>query len=118
MTDFRVVAFIRRADGVSAEDLRVFYEEKLTGIFRRRYPDATRYVRRYLTSFPNPLTQETTPIRHDMMTEAWFASRADFEQAQQRLSSAESVEDRRAIRLLERRFIGSIEVVVVDDVEG
>ena len=118
MSDFRLIAFIKKADDVSAEELQRFYEDELRSVFLMRYPSATRYIRRYLRPFPNPLTGEIADLPYDMLTEARYASRVAFEQAQSRLSDIEKTEDILKIRQRESRYIKSIDVAILHDVDG
>ena len=48
----------------------------------RAYPNAVRYVRRYLTPVKNPVTGEIHDSGYDCVMEIWWNSREDFEASQ------------------------------------
>lgn len=52
-------------------------------------PNAVRYVRRYLTPEPNPVTGRVIDPGYDCIMEIWWNSREDFEYSQELISSPE-----------------------------
>jgi hypothetical protein len=93
------VVFLKKRADMSREQFMDYYETQHTQLSRRMgakpaLPNAQRYVRRYLTPVPNPLTREVIDPGYDCVMEIWWNSRADFDAAMQGLSNPDMLQAR------------------------
>lgn len=84
---FVVVGLLRRRPDLDPAAFRRYYEthhRRLGEKYLAGY--AVRYLRRYLTPFPDPITGRPTEPDCDVILEIWYPDRAAFERANRRLS--------------------------------
>ncbi|WP_428310581.1 EthD domain-containing protein [Hydrocarboniphaga sp.] len=103
------IVFLKKRADMSREQFMDYYETQHTQLSRRlgakpALPNAQRYVRRYLTPVPNPLTGEVIDPGYDCVMEIWWNSRADFDAAMKGLANPEMLQARLAD---ERRLFAS-----------
>lgn len=72
---FKTLTFLKRKQGMSIEAFRDYYETHHRKIGEKVLTRAHRYMRRYVT----PLVDGQPEAEFDVITEAWFANRADYE---------------------------------------
>lgn len=87
---FKMIGLLKRKAGMSSEEFRDYYEtthRRIGEKYLRNF--AVKYMRRYLTPFPNPLTGETPETDHDVLLEIWYPDRATFETAHARFADEE-----------------------------
>lgn len=98
------VVFLRKRDDITTEAFLDYYENQHSQLSRKMgakpaLPNAQRYVRRYVTPVPNPLTGEVIHPGYDCIMEIWWNSRADFEAAMKGLADPAMLEHRKADEL-------------------
>jgi len=98
------VVFLKKRDDMTMEEFMDYYEGQHSRLSEKLdapppLPNAQRYVRRYVTPEPNPLTGEVIHPGYDCIMEIWWNSRADFEAAMQGLGNPEFLEARKADEL-------------------
>jgi len=98
------VVFLKKRDDISVEQFMDYYENQHSQLSKKMgakpaLPNAQRYVRRYVTPVPNPLTGEVIHPGYDCIMEIWWNSRADFEAAMKGLSNPEMLDVRKADEL-------------------
>lgn len=103
------MVFLKKRADMSREQFMDYYETQHTQLSQRlgakpALPNAQRYVRRYLTPVPNPLTGEVIDPGYDCVMEIWWNSRADFDAAMKGLANPEMLQARLAD---ERRLFAS-----------
>lgn len=81
---FKQICFFRKRPDMSMEEFMDYYENQHSRLSKRKnlepaLPNAVRYVRRYLSPEPNPVTLEVIDPGFDCITEIWWKSRDDFE---------------------------------------
>jgi hypothetical protein len=79
---FKIIGLLKKKAGMSSDEFRHYYEtthRQLGEKYLRNF--AIKYMRRYLTPFPNPLTGQTPETEHDVVLEIWYPDRATFEAA-------------------------------------
>jgi len=74
----KVLAFLKRKDGISSEDFRKYYEEKHVPLVGDVAPRMAAYRRNYL-DLGNPSNQNEDQIDFDVVTELEFDDRAHYE---------------------------------------
>lgn len=72
---FKTLTFLKRKPGMSLDDFRAYYETHHRKIGEQVLKRAQRYVRRYVS----PLEEGKPEPDFDVITEVWFADRADYE---------------------------------------
>ena len=95
------ICFFRKRPDMSLEAFMDYYENQHSQLSKRMgrapsIPNATRYVRRYLKPEKNPVTGEVHDPGFDCIMEIWWNSRADFENSQRLIASAERLDDIKA----------------------
>lgn len=98
------VVFLKKRDDISVEEFMDYYENQHSQLAAKMgakpsLPNAQRYVRRYVTPEPNPLTGKVMHPGYDCIMEIWWNSRADFESAMKGLRDPEFLERRKADEL-------------------
>ena len=76
---YKTVVMLKKRAGMSDTDFRKHYEEIHAPLGLSLMPRACRYARKYVTSRGS----KTSPVvddAFDVITEAWFETRDDFEQ--------------------------------------
>ena len=84
---FKQICFFRKRADMTLEEFLDYYENQHSQLSKRAgrspsIPNATRYVRRYLTPERNPVTGEVIDPGFDCIMEIWWNSREDFERSQ------------------------------------
>lgn len=103
------VVFLKKRADLTMEQFMDYYENQHSQLSKKMgakpsLPNAQRYVRRYVTPQPNPLTGEILHPGYDCIMEIWWNSRADFEAAMKGLADPAMLEIRMAD---ERRLFAS-----------
>ncbi len=98
------IVFLKKRDGLTMDELMDYYENQHSQLSKKMgapppLPNAQRYVRRYLTPEPNPLTGEVIHPGYDCIMEIWWNSRADFEASMKALGNPEFLAARKADEL-------------------
>ena len=101
---FKQICFFRKRDDMTMEQFMDYYENQHSQLAKRldappSLPNAQRYVRRYITPEPNPLTGEVIHPGYDCVMEIWWNTREDFEAAMQGLGNPDHLEARKADEL-------------------
>ena len=89
---FKQVVFFKKRPDMSMEDFIDYYENMHSKLAQRlglppSLPNAQRYVRRYLTVEPNPLTGELLDPGYQCIMEIRWNDKADYEAAMKGLSA-------------------------------
>ncbi len=98
------VVFLKKRPDITMEEFIDYYENQHSQLSKKLdapppLPNAQRYVRRYITPEPNPLTGEVIHPGYDCVMEIWWNSREDFEAAMKGLGNPEHLEARKADEL-------------------
>ena len=72
---YKTLTFLKRKRGMSLEEFRAYYETHHRRIGEQVLTRARRYMRRYVA----PLADGQPEADFDVITEVWFADRADYE---------------------------------------
>jgi hypothetical protein len=102
---------------MSLEDFRQYYESHHAQLGVKVLTRARRYVRRYISPFPDPISGAAESFEYDVITEVWFDTRRDFELMMNELALPETVAEIAADedRLFDR---SKNRLVLVDEVES
>lgn len=78
------IYFLKRRTDMTMEEFMDYYESQHSQLASRMgiktaFPNARRYVRRYLQREKNPLTGEVIDPGYDCIMEIWWNSRADMD---------------------------------------
>ncbi|TDI62861.1 MAG: ethyl tert-butyl ether degradation protein EthD [Alphaproteobacteria bacterium] len=76
---FKTVCLLKRRPGMSMGDFKDYYEAHHKRFGDTYLPKGARFMRRYLSPVANPMTGEVVELDYDVITETWFASRAEWE---------------------------------------
>ena len=83
---FKQMCFFRKRPDMTMDEFMDYYENHHAKLGQKigtsAIPNATRYVRRYLTPAKNPITGEVHDSGYDCVMEIWWNSREDFERSQ------------------------------------
>lgn len=95
------IVFLKKRDDISMDDFMDYYENQHSQLAKKLgapppLPNAQRYVRRYVTPQPNPLTGEVIHPGYDCIMEIWWNTREDFEAAMKGLGNPDHLEARKA----------------------
>lgn len=98
------VVFLKKRDDMTMEQFIAYYEDQHSQLSAKMgakpaLPNAQRYVRRYVTPVPNPLTGEVIHPGYDCVMEIWWNTRADFEAAMKGLADPAMLDIRKADEL-------------------
>jgi len=98
------VVFLKKRDDMTMQEFMDYYEGRHSKLSEQLdapppLPNAQRYVRRYVTPEPNPLTGEVIHPGYDCIMEIWWNCREDFEAAMKGLGNPEFLEARKADEL-------------------
>ena len=77
-TFYKILLFMKRRPGMSVEAFQEYYENRHVPLAMKYTSGVSRYVRRYLTPYPNPEFGETGELAYDVITELWFEDVAVF----------------------------------------
>ena len=78
---FKTVGLLKRKPGMTTEEFRKYYESQHRLIGEKYLKGrATKYMRRFISPFPNPLTGEVVYPEYDVILEIWYSSKSDFEE--------------------------------------
>jgi hypothetical protein len=101
---YKILLFMKRRPGMTFEAFQDYYENHHAPLCEKYASGISRYVRRFLTSHPNPETGATEELQFDVITELWFEDEAIFRGTVEYLATsimpAEVVEDEK--RLFDR----------------
>ena len=91
---FKQICFFRKRPDMTMDEFLDYYENQHSQLSKRQgrapsLPNAQRYVRRYVTPQPNPLTGEVIHPGYDCIMEIWWNSREDFENSQRIIADPE-----------------------------
>lgn len=90
---FKQVCFFKKRADITMDEFIDYYENHHSKLYKKLgtplLPRPQRYVRRYLTPVPNPVTGEVLHPGYDCIMELWWDSRADFEAAMKMVGSPE-----------------------------
>lgn len=116
------VVFLKKRADMTMHEFMDYYEQQHTQLSKRMgakpaLPNAQRYVRRYLSPVPNPLTGEVLHPGYDCIMEIWWNTREDFDAAMRGLSNPEFLQARLED---ERRLFASNSnpVCVVEEIDS
>ncbi|MDO8862281.1 EthD domain-containing protein [Haliea sp. E1-2-M8] len=94
---FKAIFLLKRKPGTSFEEFKEYYESTHRKLGERALPTAKKYIRRFLTPYPEQETVERPETEFDVITEIWFEDKDAFESAVTALAApnlqAEIVED-------------------------
>ncbi|MBT2243200.1 EthD domain-containing protein [Sphingobium sp. BHU LFT2] len=98
------IVFLRKRDDLSMDQFMDYYENQHSRLSQKMganpaLPNAQRYVRRYVTPQPNPLTGEVIDPGYDCIMEIWWNSLADYQAAMKGLSDPAMLDIRKADEL-------------------
>lgn len=85
----KLVYLLKRHPDLSVEAFRDLYESRHARLGEKHARRAARYVRRYLEPLPELFTGSQIEPEHDVITELWYNSRADYEADMAQLSKPE-----------------------------
>ena len=95
---FKMVMMMKRRPGMTKDEFIDYYETthaKLGVKYMSKF--ATKYIRRFLHTFPDPVTGQLIEGDYDVLMELWYPDRATFDAAmasiQQSSAAAEIAED-------------------------
>ncbi len=78
----KLVVLLKRKAGMGLQDFREYYENNHRKLGEQAMPGALRYVRRYVTPEPNPITGVPVELPFDVITELWWPSRTAWDDLQ------------------------------------
>tara|TARA_B100000686_G_C16568181_1_gene851452 strand:- start:164 stop:529 length:366 start_codon:yes stop_codon:yes gene_type:complete len=91
---FKTVGLLKRKPGMTTEEFRKYYESQHRLIGEKYLKGkAEKYMRRFLSPYPNPITGEQVEPEYDVILEIWYASRSAFEETGKILSSPEAAKE-------------------------
>ena len=95
---FKMIGLLKRRPGMTVEEFREYYETKHRVIGEKYLKGhASKYMRRFLTPFPDPFTGNTPEPEYDVVLEVWYPDRATYEATSKLLrapdAAAEIAED-------------------------
>jgi hypothetical protein len=98
------VVFLKKRDDITMEQFIDYYENQHSQLSQKMgakpsLPNAQRYVRRYVTPVPNPLTGEVIHPGYDCVMEIWWNTLADFDAAMKGLADPAMLDIRKADEL-------------------
>lgn len=78
----KVAAFMKRLPNVTHEQFKEHYE-RVHRVIGDKYlkKHATKYTRKYLTPFPDPVTGHEQPRAFDAVTEIWYPNKTAYDAA-------------------------------------
>jgi hypothetical protein len=102
---FKQICFFKKREDMTMEQFIDYYENMHSKLAQRlglspSLPNAQRYVRRYITVEPNPLTGELLDPGYQCIMEIWWNNREDYEKAMKGLSANKEI---LALRLEDER---------------
>lgn len=81
---YKVIGLLKKNPAMTTAEFREYYERNHRVIGEKYLRGlASRYVRRYLDPFADPITGRVVEQAHDVLLEIWYNDRAAFEQAGQ-----------------------------------
>lgn len=86
----KLIALLKRREGMSLEEFRDYYESthsKFADVLKGG--NAVRYVRRYFKPLPHPVTGKIEESEFDAMNEMWFEDEAQFKRAMELVNEPE-----------------------------
>jgi hypothetical protein len=86
---YKVMVFLKRKSGMSLEAFRDYYESTHAKLCEKYAVGSRRYVRRYVTPLPDPVTGKTEELAFDVVTEIWIDNRVHFEKLVEAASRGE-----------------------------
>ena len=87
---FKVIGLLKRRPGMTVDAFREYYETHHRVIGEKYLKDyASKYMRRFLTPYPNPITGEAVEAEYDVVMEIWYPDRAAYDACNALLGSPE-----------------------------
>lgn len=80
MNGFKVIALLRKRDGMSADAFRDYYESRHVPLVRSLFPTITGYRRNFVDLAGLIREVGAGPLDFDVVTEIWFADRAGYDE--------------------------------------
>jgi len=77
-TDYKILLFMKRRQGMSVEAFRDYYETRHVPLATKYASGMKRYIRRYIDPQPHPETGPAGEPPFDVITELWFGDEAIF----------------------------------------
>jgi hypothetical protein len=91
---FKTIGLLKRRPGMSVEEFREYYENNHRVIGEKYLKgNAERYARRFLTPYANLLTGEEVEPEFDVLLEVWYADRAAYDAAVEKLTTPEAAKE-------------------------
>lgn len=88
---FKTIGLLKRREGMSVEEFRDYYENNHRVIGEKYLKgNAERYMRRFLSPYPNPLTGEEVEPEYDVVMEIWYADEAAWQATGEALTTPEA----------------------------
>ncbi len=76
---YKLLIFLKRRPGMSRAAFRDYYENRHVPLILKYGTSASRYVRRYIETMPDPVTGQPQELDFDVITELSFGDRENFE---------------------------------------
>jgi uncharacterized protein (TIGR02118 family) len=110
----KIIALIRRKDGITPEQFRDYYETRHVPLIRSLLPGMKDYRRNFLVWDDEHAVRGPRQARYDAVTEVWFDDAETFEAFKQAFAEPKI---RQRIEDDEDNFLDrdSVEIVVVDE---
>jgi uncharacterized protein (TIGR02118 family) len=84
---YKILFFMKRRPGMPFEAFQDYYETHHAPLCAKYTSGVRRYLRRYLTSHPNPETGARDELPYDVITELWFDDETIFRNTVKYLST-------------------------------
>jgi hypothetical protein len=79
---------MKRRPGMTLEAFQDYYENHHVPLCEKYVSGVSRYLRRFLTSHPNPETGAAEELQFDVITELWFQDESVFRSTVQYLATS------------------------------
>jgi EthD domain len=77
-TYYKILLFMKRRPGMTMEAFQDYYENHHVPLALKYASGISRYMRRFLTPYPNPETGASDELQFDVITELWFEDEATY----------------------------------------
>lgn len=75
---YKILMFMKRRPGMTFEAFKDYYETQHVPLCLKYTSGVSRYLRRFITPYPNPETGAQDELQFDVITELWFEDEALF----------------------------------------